>query len=148
MRAKSLFTALCAAALVAGCGDPPPTDSGGNGNGGDASSADGGAKAGTPGNPIAGVGYDPAHDTFVNPPTLLEAMPEDLSQIEEGETFIATLDGSPKTLNPIFSSSTYETRVNNLLWDGPFTFNAKMKFMLNKDLVESLDTSEDRKVWT
>mgnify|MGYP002623673109 FL=1 len=116
---------LAMVALVAGCSKAPQRSGG---------TADGEAA------------YDPATDPLVNPATMTqEVVPAEAAL---GEWLYCTLDGNPKSLNPLFGSSTYEFRMNGFLFDGPFTFDAEMRWKLNDSMVESLDISEDQKVWT
>ena len=89
--------------------------------------------------------YDPQNDSLVNPPSLFEPPPEDLTQIATEETLFLHLEGSPNTLNPIFASSGYETTVAGALYTGLFTFDKEMTWMVNEEMVESFEASED---WT
>lgn len=115
---------------------------------GDPGTGDGTPAGGTnpAGELIAGVGYNPALDPAVNPTTLLQAY--DAAQATEDEWFYALLTGSPDTLNPIFSSSIYESQVNNLLYGGLFTFNAAMEWAIEPAWTESVTESDDHKTWT
>ena len=125
---------VAAGLLARGCG------------GGVSESDKGDAADGTPGKLVAGVGYDPKYDPAVNPATLLQDY--DSSQAGEAEWLYALLSGSPQTLNPIFSSSVYESQVNSLLFGGLFSFNAAMEWMIDPTWTESVTESEDHKVWT
>ncbi len=87
--------------------------------------------------------YDPAQDPLVNPPSLFEAPPQDLSQIATDETLFLQLDGSPNTLNPLFISSMYEFQLVDVLYSMPYTFNKEMIWQLNNDMVESFEESPD-----
>ena len=95
---------------------------------------------------VAGAGYDPANDPLVNPDSMEEAY--DPAKATEDDWLMVTIDGNPRTTNPLMGSSTYEFMVNGFLYDGPFGFDEKMKWMVNDHFVEKLDISEDRKVWT
>jgi peptide/nickel transport system substrate-binding protein len=119
-------------ALVAlgACGDPPPSKPG------DAPTAPTGE----------GAAYDPAKDPLVNPPSLTQRY--DASLAAEDETFVSTLDGSPQTLCPLFASSMYEFRFSDLLWHGPFSFDANMEWKVSDDCVEKFEVTPDQKVWT
>lgn len=87
--------------------------------------------------------YDPDSDPLVNPPSLFEPLPEDLSLVEKDETLYLQLEGSPNTLNPLFVSSGYEFTVVDTLFAGLFTFDKDMKWRLNDDIIESFEESED-----
>lgn len=86
--------------------------------------------------------YDPKTDPLVNPPSLF-APPPDIAGIETDETLFLQLDGSPNTLNPLFVSSMYEFTVVDVLYAGLFTFDKDMKWMLNEDVTESYEESDD-----
>lgn len=91
----------------------------------------------------AGATYDPANDPLVNPPSMLAPPPGDPAQIASDETLFIQLDGNPNTLNPLFASSTYDMTAQSALYDGPFTFDMDMNWMLNDEMVESFDESDD-----
>ncbi|MHC5021985.1 MAG: ABC transporter substrate-binding protein, partial [Planctomycetota bacterium] len=95
---------------------------------------------------IAGVGYKAELDPAVNPPTLLQDHVP--AEAAEGEWLYALLSGSPQTLNPIFSSSIYESQVNGMLYGGLFTFNAAMEWETVPEWCESVTESDDHKTWT
>lgn len=128
-----------AALLAASCSDPPAVVQAG-GTSGDAPPAADAGKL------VAGAGYDPKYDPLVNPASLLQ--PHDPAQATEEEWLFVTLDGNPRTTNPLMGSSTYEFMLNGFLYDGPFTFDAGMNWRVNDSFTESLDISEDRKTWT
>jgi peptide/nickel transport system substrate-binding protein len=137
----STLAATVAVLTLGACGDPPKTkDADGGSAAGGSGSATGGGAAGT------GAAYDPVKDPLVNPASLTE--PYDAAKATEDETFYSTLDGNPQTLNPLFASSQYEFRFNELMWHSIFTFDAKMQWKVNEDAVEKLDVSPDKKVWT
>ena len=117
--AVSLIAVLCILVGFTGCRKPAPQDS-------DDSKS-----------------YDPASDPLVNPPSLFEPPPEDLSQIETEETLYLQLLGSPNTTQPIFVSSTYDFNVVDVLNIGLFTFGKDLQWRLNDELVESFEESED-----
>jgi len=96
----------------------------------------------------AGIAYDPRTDPLVNPPSLFEPPPSDLSQIASDETLYLQLDGSPNTLMPFFLSSLYEQTVAGTLYDGPFTIDNEMNWMVNEDMIESFEESEDHITFT
>ncbi|MBI1387015.1 MAG: peptide ABC transporter substrate-binding protein [bacterium] len=87
--------------------------------------------------------YNPADDPLVNPPEMYQAAPDDRSQVDTDGTLYLNLDGNPQNLNPIFASSMYEYMVNDLTFEGPFQFDAKMDWTLNKAWVDSYEESED-----
>jgi peptide/nickel transport system substrate-binding protein len=134
-----------ALALVA-CGEAPkpgdgkaPAEQGKPGDGPGPAAAPGGGSG-------EGATYDPAKDPLVNPASLRE--PHDAARCAEDETLVATLDGSPQTLNPMFASSTYEFRFAELMWRSPFTFDANFNWKVDEDVVESWNVSDDKKTWT
>lgn len=90
--------------------------------------------------------YDPKKDPLVNPATLLQA--HDPATCGEDETLFARVDGNPKNLNALFQSSTVEFRLCSALYDGPFTFDAKMEWRTNDYFTERLEISPDQKTWT
>ncbi len=91
----------------------------------------------------AGPAYDPEKDPLVNPPSLFEPTPDDLSQIATDETLYITLRANPNTMNPLFVSSVYDFIVVDALYTGLFTFGRDMKWRLNEEMVESFEESED-----
>ncbi|NUN51970.1 MAG: hypothetical protein HUU06_04155, partial [Planctomycetaceae bacterium] len=95
---------------------------------------------------VAGAGYDPANDPLVNPASMRE--PYDPAKATEDDWLMVTLDGNPRTTNPLMGSSTYEFMLNGFLYDGPFGFDEKMIWKVNDHFVEKLDISPDQKVWT
>jgi len=100
-------------------------------------------KPGTGDKSAGGVAYDPTKDPLVNPPSLFEPPPEDISKIATDETLFLQLDGSPNTLNPFFVSSLYEFTVVDVLYTGLFTFDMNMKWRPNEEIVESYQESDD-----
>ncbi len=147
-RALSWRAAAVVVALLPACGGektpanevsapvPGPPAS----QGGATSPASGGAPAPT------NTSYAPSLDPLVNPTSLLQS--HDLAQATESEWLICTLDGNPTSLNPLFGSSTYEFILNDALYEGLFSFDAKMEWKVNETMVESVTESEDHKVWT
>ncbi|MCI0343126.1 MAG: peptide-binding protein [Planctomycetales bacterium] len=135
-------------AILGGCGggDAGTTASPGGPPAGGATGGGGGSSEAPRGPLIAGVGYDPRNDPLVNPLTLQQV--HDRAQATESEWFYANLDGNPSSLNPIFFSSTYDNRAQGMMYDGLFTFDAKMTWKLNTSVVESFEESPDHKVWT
>ncbi len=95
-----------------------------------------------------GATYDPKSDPLVNPPSLFVPPPEDISRIATEETLYLQLDGSPNTLNPFFVSSMYDFTVVDTLYAIPFTFDKDMQWMLNDDMAESLEESDDHTTFT
>ena len=102
-----------------------------------------GCKKPTPPGWSKDTSYDPAKDPLVNPPIVFEEPPEDLSKIDTDHTLYLQLDGNPKTLNPIFVSSSYEMTVVGVLYEGLFTFDKDMIWQVNEEMVESFEESED-----
>ena len=92
--------------------------------------------------------YDPENDPLVNPDQMFEPVPEDLSQVSRDETFVRQLDGNPRNLNPVFSSSIQESIVSGLLFDSLFLFDDKMQWFVNESMVEHYEESEDHLVST
>ncbi len=121
-----LIVSIAAATLVCGCRKPAPTT--------------------RPGTESA-VDYDPRKDPLVNPPELFEPAPEDASLIASDETLFMQLDGSPNTLNPLFMSSGVEFIVLDALNSGPFTFNNKLEWRPNEDMVEHFEESPDHTIF-
>jgi peptide/nickel transport system substrate-binding protein len=105
---------------------------------------EGGTTAAAP--PEESGAYDPKRDPLVNTAKLIQ--PHDPAQCAEDEYLYAVIDGNPETLNPIFGTSTYEFRVTGTLFDGPWSFNAKMEFFVQDYWVEKLDVSTDQTEWT
>jgi peptide/nickel transport system substrate-binding protein len=85
--------------------------------------------------------YTPKNDPLVNPSSLFEPPPEELSHIANNETLFLQLDGSPNTLNPIFVSSLYEFTVVDTLYTGLFTFDKEMTWRPNEEIVEKYEES-------
>jgi len=96
----------------------------------------------------ATVVYDPTKDPLVNPPSLFEPPPEDISQIATDETLYLQLDGSPRTLHPFFVSSTYDFTVVDTLYTGLFTFDKDLKWRPSEETVEKFEESPDHTVFT
>ena len=92
--------------------------------------------------------YSPDKDPLVNPGSLFEKAPEDPARIARDETLVRYLKSDPGTLNPLFTSSVYETYVEDTLFDTLFTFNADFEWIVNESMVESWEKTEDHKTWT
>ena len=92
--------------------------------------------------------YSPDTDPLVNPATLFEKAPEDPGEIAHDETLIRHLKSGPSTLHPLFTSSVYESYVEDAVFDGLFTFDREFNWMVNESMVESLEESDDHKTWT
>lgn len=123
--------AICALALAlmtvtAGCGKP---------------SGGGGEEARKP-------AYDPEQDPLVNVDSLFVPAPDDPSGIASDETLYLHLPGNPNTLVPIFMSTTADFLVADALYTGLFTFDKDMKWMVNDEVVESFEESEDHTTYT
>ena len=95
-----------------------------------------------------GGAYDPRNDPLVNPASLLQPPPEDRSKVDDEQTLLLHLGGSPSTLNPIFGSSAQDQMVNSMLYTGLFTFDRNLMINLNDELVQSIDESEDHTEYT
>ena len=91
--------------------------------------------------------YDPRTDPLVNPPSLF-AEPKDISEVDTEGTLFLQLEGNPNTLNPFFVSSGYDFTVVDTLYASPFTFDKDMQWMLNDDMAESLEDSDDHTTFT
>ena len=92
--------------------------------------------------------YSPDKDPLVNPDSLFQKAPAELEQIARDETLVRYLKSDPGTLNPLFTSSVYETYVEDTLFDGLFTFNSDFEWIINESMVESWEKTEDHKTWT
>ncbi|MBL05727.1 MAG: hypothetical protein CMJ99_08850, partial [Planctomycetes bacterium] len=92
--------------------------------------------------------YSPGKDPLVNPDSLFEKAPEDPGKIARDETLVRYLKSDPGTLNPLFTSSIYESYVEDTLFDSLFTFNSDFEWIVNDSMVESLEKTEDQKTWT
>lgn len=95
---------------------------------------------------IAKAHEDP--DPMVNPREMFMPAPEDKSKVNENAVLNRTLDANPANLNPMFASSAYEQQLSAMLFDGPFSFNAKMEWTVNSAMVESFEVSEDHLNYT
>jgi len=93
--------------------------------------------------PATQAAYNPQNDPLVNPPSLFEPPPEDVSQISTDETLYLRLAANPNTLNPLFVSSTYDFMVVDPLFTGMFTFKKDLLWKLNEEMVEEFIESED-----
>ncbi len=92
--------------------------------------------------------YDPAKDPLVNAPEMLMPMPADPTAMAQDQTIIRHSPGNPSTLNPLFWSTGYDSYGQTPLYDGLITFDADFNWMLNTDMVESYEVSDDQRVWT
>ncbi len=101
-----------------------------------------------PGKSTTAAAYAPETDPLVNPESLFTPPPQDISKIDTDGTLYLHLQGSPNTLNPLFVSSLYEFIVVDGIYSGLFTFDSKMKWMLNEDMTESCVESEDHTTFT
>ena len=123
--------------LVAGCGGPavPPANS--------PAPAEPGATAPVP----TSTAYDPLADHLVNPDALTAPAPDDAAAIALDETLIRNIDGNPSNLNPLFGSSAYEQYLSAVLFTGLFSFDEKMQWTVNHDIVESFEESDDHLIY-
>ena len=87
--------------------------------------------------------YDPTKDPIVNPPSLFEPAPQDRSRIATDETLYYCLEASPRTLNPLFISSQYEFTLSEVLDMGLCTWDNKLTWRPNEEIVEFYEESED-----
>jgi len=87
--------------------------------------------------------YDPHKDPLVNPPSLFEPPPDDISLISADDTLSITLRANPNTLNPFFVSSLYDFIVDDDLHKSLFIFNKDMKWRVIEAIVESFEESDD-----
>ncbi|MCE5228824.1 ABC transporter substrate-binding protein [bacterium] len=94
------------------------------------------------------VVYDPHKDPLVNQPDMFQPAPQNKAEIASNETLIWQLDGSPTNLNPIFQSAVVDQMAVDPIYQIPFTGDAKMNWVVNKDMVESYEESPDHLVWT
>ncbi len=92
--------------------------------------------------------YSPDKDPLVNPDSLFQKAPAESEKIARDETLVRYLKSDPGTLNPLFTSSVYETYVEDTLFDGLFTFNSDFEWIINESMVESWEKTEDHKTWT
>ena len=92
--------------------------------------------------------YSPDKDPLVNPDSLFQKAPAEADKIARDETLVRYLKSDPGTLNPLFTSSVYETYVEDTLFDGLFTFNSDFEWIINESMVESWEKTEDHKTWT
>ena len=92
--------------------------------------------------------YSPDKDPLVNPDSLFQKAPAEPEKIARDETLVRYLKSDPGTLNPLFTSSVYETYVEDTLFDGLFTFNSDFEWIINESMVESWEKTEDHKTWT
>lgn len=89
--------------------------------------------------------YDPANDLHVNPPSLSTPPPADRTRIADNEVLYACMRASPSTLNPLFTSSLYDRRLEELLYDRPFSFDARLEWFLNESMAESYQEAPDHR---
>lgn len=88
--------------------------------------------------------YDPKTDPLVNPPSLFEPYPKDKPEsVADDETLVRVLDGNPRSLNYLFTSSRYEQWVVGLLFEGPFMFDRNLEWFVNEHMVESYKESDN-----
>lgn len=95
---------------------------------------------------IASNHEDP--DPLVNPTDMFRPAPDDSSKIASDSTLKLALDANPLSLNPLFASSTYEFQLSAMMFDGPFTFNARMEWRVNAAMVERCDISNEGRTYT
>jgi peptide/nickel transport system substrate-binding protein len=74
-------------------------------------------------------------------------LPNEGEPVEGGWVF-RRLAGEPNTLNPIYSSSTYDMEVTSLLFDGLINISIDLQPEINKAACDSYTISEDKRVYT
>lgn len=89
--------------------------------------------------------YNPADDPHVNPKSLLTPPPADRTHIADNEVLYGCMRGSPRTLNTLFPSSSYDKRLEELLYDRPFAFNVELEWFLNESMAESYQEAPDHR---
>ncbi len=93
--------------------------------------------------------YDVTKDPLVNPPQLFEPLPEDDPEAASTDATLIRLTGSsPTNLNPIFNNLWVDHHVRVLLFTSPFRRLASMETVVNDDMVESYEESEDHLEFT
>jgi len=92
--------------------------------------------------------YSPDEDPLVNPDSLFEKVPQDPEKIARDETLVRHLKSDPATLHPLFTSSIYESYVEDTVFDSLFTFDREFNWIVNESMVASMNQSEDHKTWT
>ena len=92
--------------------------------------------------------YSPDNDPLVNPDSLFEKAPQDPEKIARDETLVRHLKADPATLHPLFTSSIYESYVEDTVFDSLFTFDREFNWIVNESMVASMKQSEDHKTWT
>ncbi len=89
------------------------------------------------------VAQSPMSDPRVNPPSLSEPAPSDMKGVDLSATVYRVLRGSPRSLSPIFRSSTYEFYFAELMFPTLVVWDAQMRWQPHPDLVEEYSESED-----
>jgi peptide/nickel transport system substrate-binding protein len=82
-----------------------------------------------------------------------EAAQVDVPVVDEGEPvdggwIFRSLRGEPNTLNPMFSSSTFDMQVSTLLFDGTINISKDLQPIINAAACDSYTVSDDKKVYT
>jgi peptide/nickel transport system substrate-binding protein len=126
-RSSALMIFLCC--LLAGACTRPSGPSGGVSD-----RAGGGEAAGA---------FDPDLDPLVNPASSFLPPPDDPAAIASDDELYRNIGGNPGSLNPLFGSSTYEFYLNGVLFDGLFSFDADMNWMVNEHVVADFKESDD-----
>ncbi|MCP4708409.1 MAG: hypothetical protein GY869_07285 [Planctomycetes bacterium] len=89
--------------------------------------------------------YDPTQDPLVNPASLTELPPEDMSLIDTDDSITILLDANPNTLHPFYVSTMSEFKVINAVYTGLFTYNKDIRWQINDDMVQSVQESVDHR---
>lgn len=87
--------------------------------------------------------YDPLKDPLVNQKDMFEPAPADAGQIASDDTLIIRLEGSPTNLNPIFFSAAMDQIATDPLFMMFVTADARLNWVINKDMAESVDEAPD-----
>ena len=85
----------------------------------------------------------PTFDPRINPPSLSAPAPADRTGVDFDATVYRALRANPRSLSPIFRSSSYEFYLAELLFPTLVVWDADMNWMTHPDLVESYRESDD-----
>jgi len=87
--------------------------------------------------------YDPARDSLVNPPSLVETPPREPDRIAADDWIVRHLRAEPATLNPILTASGHELTVQELLFDEPVVLGPELEWTLNPAMAEAYSEADD-----
>ncbi|MEM7260958.1 MAG: ABC transporter substrate-binding protein [Planctomycetota bacterium] len=147
MFARPALGLLMVLTLATGCLKEEPTSTPDSApSSGETSTSSEGAGAAGGGATASTDGYHPDRDPLVNPEKTFEPKPADVGKIDTGQTLFRNMDGNPASLNPLFQSSTYEFYLAALVFEGLFTFDHNMEWMVNDSTVEKFEVSDDRRI--